>query len=54
MIYEFKKCPLKMENCEECKWNFGHETCGIFTIAADISVLVEELVKLNDLLKNKK
>jgi hypothetical protein len=43
MIYEDKICPLKIEDCETCKWNFGNQKCGIFSIAADLSTIVEML-----------
>jgi hypothetical protein len=46
-----KECPFKIEDCEQCRWNFGHEKCGIFSIAADMSALVEESIKQTELLK---
>jgi hypothetical protein len=46
-----KECPLKIEDCEKCRWNFGHEKCGIFSIAADMSVLAEESVKQTEMLE---
>jgi hypothetical protein len=46
-----KECPFRIEDCEQCKWNFGHDKCGIFSIAADMSVLAEEAVKQTELLK---
>jgi len=46
-----KECPLKIESCETCKWNFGHEKCGIFSIAADLSALAEEAQKQTKLLE---
>jgi hypothetical protein len=33
-----KDCPFKNEDYETCRWNFGHNKCGIFSIAADMSV----------------
>lgn len=41
-----KECPLKIECCENCRWNFGHDKCAFFSIAADFSVLSEELPKI--------
>jgi len=46
-----KECPFKIGDCETCKWNFGHDKCGIFSIAADMSVLAEESVKQTKLLE---
>ena len=46
-----KDCPFKIEDCEQCRWNFGHNKCSIFSIAADMSILVEESVKQTELLK---
>lgn len=41
-----KECPLKIDDCRTCHWDFGHEKCGIFSIAADMSTLVEEGIPL--------
>lgn len=46
-----KDCPLKIEECESCRWNFGHEKCGIFSMAADLSVIAEEVQKQTKLLE---
>jgi hypothetical protein len=46
-----KDCPLKIEDCEQCRWNFGHDKCVIFSIAADLSILSEEAVKQTELLR---
>lgn len=46
-----KECPLKVVDCEQCKWNFGHKECGIFSIAADMSALLEESLKQTELLR---
>jgi hypothetical protein len=47
-----KECPLKIEDCEKCKWNFGNNVCGIFSIAADMSLIAEELVKQTKLMES--
>jgi hypothetical protein len=41
-----KDCPLKIEDCETCRWKFGPRKCGIFSIAMDMSVLSEEGIPL--------
>jgi hypothetical protein len=46
-----KDCPLKIEDCETCKINFGHDRCAIFSAAVDLSVLAEESVKQTKLLE---
>lgn len=46
MVYDDKICPLKIEDCETCKWNFGSGKCGIFSIVSDLSTIVELLEKL--------
>jgi hypothetical protein len=46
-----KECPLKIEDCESCKWNFGHGKCGIFSMAADLSTIAAESEKQTKLLE---
>lgn len=37
-----KQCPINPDlECEECRMNFGPGKCGIFSLAADMSYLVE-------------
>jgi hypothetical protein len=51
MIYEDKICPLNIADCESCKWNFGNRKCGIFSIAADMSAIVELLERQKGMLE---
>ena len=45
-------CPMGVkEECEKCRWNFGHEKCAIFSMAADLSGLYEEAPKITKLLE---
>jgi hypothetical protein len=51
-----KECPLKFDDCESCHWKFGREAsgtemCAPFSIAEDLSIISEELVKQTGLLK---
>ena len=42
-----KQCPISKDlDCEDCKMNFGHDKCGIFSIAADMSYQTELLSHL--------
>lgn len=46
-----KQCPISKDlDCEDCKMNFGHDKCGIFSIAADMSYQIELLEKLVNIL----
>ena len=49
-----KECPFKIENCEECRFNFGPSVCGVFSAACDASLLpdvLRELAEIKTLLK---
>ena len=48
-----KNCPLKVDEdaCERCHWNFGRDQCALFSIATDLSVISEEIVKVRVLLE---
>ena len=49
-----KQCPLNPElECENCRMNFGPGKCGIFSLAADMSYLVELVKELIALLKKR-
>ena len=49
-----KQCPLNPElECENCRMNFGPKKCGIFSIAADMSYLIELIEKLVVLLEKR-
>lgn len=50
-----RNCPLKIDEdeCERCHWNFGHDKCGIFSIAADMSYLIELMKELIALVKKR-
>jgi hypothetical protein len=53
-----KNCPLRIDEdeCEYCHWHFGRDQCSVFSIATDLSVVSEEIVKqtklLNQILNN--
>jgi hypothetical protein len=49
-----KECPLKVDedSCEQCHWNFGRDQCAPFSMATDLSVISEEIVKIRVLLEN--
>jgi hypothetical protein len=40
-----KECPFKLENCEDCRFNFGPSVCGVYSAAADASQM-DEVIKL--------
>jgi len=49
-----KECPFKIEDCEECRFNFGPSVCGVFSAAADASRMddvFKELAEIKALLK---
>jgi hypothetical protein len=48
-----KECPLKVDedSCEQCHWNFGRDQCAPFSMATDLSVISEEIVKIRELLE---
>ena len=48
-----KNCPLNVEedSCDMCHWQFGPDTCGIFSIAEDLSIISEESLKQTKLLE---
>jgi hypothetical protein len=53
-----KKClameMLKLEDCEECHWNFGPSQCGIKSSAIETSRMddvIRELTEIKALLK---
>jgi hypothetical protein len=45
-----KECPLKIENCEDCRWNFGRR-CSLFESTTELTVISEEMKKMNALLE---
>ena len=47
---EMKECPLKLEDCEECKWNFGRR-CSLFESTSELTVISEEIKKQTVLLE---
>mgnify|MGYP001187805420 FL=1 len=49
-----KQCPINKDlDCEECRMNFGPKKCGIFSLAADMSYLIELIEKLVVLLEKR-
>ena len=44
-----KECPFGIENCEECRFNFGPSVCGVFSAAADASLLSDVLRELQEM-----
>jgi hypothetical protein len=50
---DMKECPLKVDedSCEQCHWNFGRDQCAPFSMATDLSVISEEIVRIRVLLE---
>lgn len=52
-----KDCPFPgskdFESCEDCKLNFGHNKCGVFSIAADVSEIAQLFKEFTALLRAK-
>jgi hypothetical protein len=49
-----KQCPINKDlDCEECRMNFGPKKCGIFSLAADMSYLIELVKELIALMKKR-